>query len=287
MTSLTIALAALLAAAPAGAQDAPAKAAPDAKLQTLLESCDAHKFETTVETTVDGKPHRSKVKMCGKEGQSDADWITTLKDAIAKLEANEGMDPAVRSQIVDAVNAEISRIETGGTHTAAAPPPLKPRAQAAPAPLAEDYSVLPPLPTPKTPSRSAAPATAATANGVVAAAPAAPRILAPVVAAPKPRLAFTCISPDYPAGGECISFSRDTIVSVKAGEAVADPLSLQFMRNGETRADVPLGSFRKGERVRFELPRQVCSGVSSAEIQMNVIRSGQVVDRMGPYLLRC
>ena len=47
----------------------------------------ARKFETTVEAVVDGKKRGSKVRLCGKEGQTDADWASTLKDAAKKVEA--------------------------------------------------------------------------------------------------------------------------------------------------------------------------------------------------------
>ena len=123
MTRTAMISLALFLGAPAAAQDPPQPAAdatdaPSAKMESLLQNCDAHKFETTVESTVDGKPHRSKVKMCGKDGQSDADWIGTLKDAIAKLEANTEMPESTRNQIVTAIKAEIARLEGGGSSAA-------------------------------------------------------------------------------------------------------------------------------------------------------------------------
>ena len=81
MTRFAILSVALVLGVPAAARDQ-AQSPPesgtgnsDAKLESLLENCDAHKFETMVDSVVGGQPHRSKVKMCGKEGQSDADWI--------------------------------------------------------------------------------------------------------------------------------------------------------------------------------------------------------------------
>src|SRR6185295_3791925 len=68
------------------AAEAPAAAgsdAPTAKMEKLLQDCDAHKFETVVNTVVDGIPHQSKVKLCGTKGQTDAAWTVTLKDAVA------------------------------------------------------------------------------------------------------------------------------------------------------------------------------------------------------------
>jgi len=273
----------LLAAAPAAAQQsskpAPsAKAgtqAPSPKLQSLLENCDAHKFETTVDTVVAGQPHRSKVKLCGKEGQSDSDWIGTLDDAIAKLQANKAMQPAVRDQIVTAIKAEIARLQSATTETSSASASIVPRAETSTAPLTDDYSTLPPLP---------APPTAATAS---ASAGAPHALIPPPPPAVKPRLSFSCISGEYPGGGQCISLSRDTIITVKAGEPIADAVSLHFLRDGEDRGEIALGTMRKGQSLRFDLPQSVCKGVVSAEVEMHVVRSGQTVDRQGPYLLRC
>lgn len=288
MTRPLMLIAMILAAAPAVAQP-PSKAAPpsktgsgapNAKLESLLENCDAHKFETTVDTTVDGQPHRSKVKLCGKEGQSDSEWIGTLEDAIAKLESNKEMAPAVREQIVNAVKAEIARLESQPEVSTSAGALPTPRADTAPAPLSNDYSALPPLPAPPP---QASPANVAATGAGAATAVAAP----PPALVAKPRLSFSCISPEFPGGGECISLSRDTIITVKAGEAIADSISLHFLRNDQDRGDVTLGAMRKGQTVRFELPQSVCKGVVTAEIEMRVVRSNQTVDRQGPFLLHC
>src|SRR5881275_1578461 len=90
-----------------------AEPAPDSAAAKIVQNCDAHKFETVVHEMVDGQPHQSKVKLCGKTGQSDDEWIGTLKDAISKLNANKEMAEAVRDQIVSALNSEILRLETG------------------------------------------------------------------------------------------------------------------------------------------------------------------------------
>jgi hypothetical protein len=103
----------------------------------------------------------------------------------------------------------------------------------------------------------------------------------------KPRLTFECIGSDFPGGGPCVSLSRDTILAVKAGEPLINDVSLRFVRRGEARAEVSLGSLNKGQSVRLQIPREVCSGVVSSEINIEVARGGQVVDRQGPYLLRC
>lgn len=287
-------------AQPAGSNDKPAEAA-SPQVQNLLQNCDAHKFETIVESVVDGQPHRSKVKMCGTEGQSDADWIHSLEDAIEKLKANSEMPESSRNQIIAAVQAEIMRLK-GKTSldVDGALPPLR-SANRAPKPLTDDYTLLPPLPKGSPPPPQLvkprpepAPPEVSTATAEVAAAPAAPLAAAPVAPPPpkpaaiaNPGLKFSCIGPEYPAGGPCVTLSRDTIVSVKAPQGVSNRLSLRFVRNGDLRAEMELGTIRKGQAVRLSIPQAVCKGVVTSEVQVEVIGGGQVVDRQGPYLLRC
>ena len=57
---------------------------PPADAKALIDTCAAHKFETIVsDVTADGQPKKSRVKLCGQPGQTDAEWIATLKDARA------------------------------------------------------------------------------------------------------------------------------------------------------------------------------------------------------------
>ena len=239
--------------------------------------------------------------MCGNEGQSDAAWISTLKDAVAKVEANTEMPESTRDQIVTAVRAEIARLEGQGAPAASTGGSLPAGRPVSSDSLADDYSILPPLKssTPPPPHLLApAPQSSMASKKSIGAAP--PRAssvpvggsrtpgatpFAPIPA--KPRLAFNCISPEFPGGGPCVTLTRDTTVTVKAGEAIAPGLSLRFLRQGETRAELALGSLRKGQVLRFAMPRPVCSGVMTGEVTIDVIRDGRVVDRQGPVLLHC
>jgi len=292
----------LIAAAPALAQDKAAAdpaakeapGAPSGKLKTLLENCDAHKFETTVESVVDGKPHSSKVKMCGMEGQSDAEWIGTLKDAIEKLKANEKMRAATRDQIVKAIEAEIARLNAETARKAAAVELPAARSTAAPEPFSNDYTVLPPLPAAPPPATKVLPTTVPSANAANGASSvSSPKLVPPSstpIASPSlpaPRLTFSCISPEFPGGGPCVTLTRDTLLTVKSGEALASGVALQFLRQGEERAEIALGSMRKGQSLRFEIPRPVCSGVVTSEVEISILRNGRAVASQGPFLLRC
>jgi hypothetical protein len=274
---------------------APRKAAPAPKVRAgpqLMQSCDAHKFETVVDAVVDGEPRQSKVKLCGVKGQSDGDWIKTLRDAIAKLAANKDMAPATREQIVTAIKAEIARlsIEGGAAQAqskAAEAAPMQPLS-----PLSRDYSALPPLPPPReTP--------AVPLQKDFAVLPPLPVAPPPATAAPKlvpmdaPRLTFGCDSPaDLTTDASCAAFERETMLTVHAGDDVAPGILLQFVRNGRAQAEVPLEGLRRGGKLRMPLPSKVCSGFTSGKLELRIVHSaaGSLEDVLasdGPYSLRC
>jgi hypothetical protein len=265
-----------LAATSAIAQQAPAKADPRG------ESCDAHKFETTVHTEVEGKIHSSKVKLCGKIGQTDADWATTLRDAAGKVETNEGMPRAVKDQIISALKLEVANIEAA----IAAPnaPPVAtastiagdlPTAIVPPAARLPEYTSLPPLPTAPKASRLAA------AN----LAPARPAPPPP----PKPRLTFGCFTPGEPgSGGPCFTLGKSTQLTVHADEDLAAGYRLHFVRHGNDRGEVALGKMRKGQSLRFKAPKDLCGGIVRSTVEIQILAGlGQLADTRGPYDLRC
>jgi hypothetical protein len=274
----------------------PAKPPPDppaSQLKQLMDTCDAHKFETIVDTTLDGKPHKSRVRLCGKEGQSDADWIGTLKDAIAKLRANKEMDLPVRDQIITAIETEIDRLDPNGPPRgtlAQGPPAAVPRldlpletasGEASAPPLAPEYSSLPPLPTtPPPPPRVLTPAM----TGGVAGTSTSIR----VPTGPAPKLSFACFSPgDIGGAGPCTEFDRETMLTVSAHSDVGKGVALRFLRNGEQRAEVDLTQLRPGKSLRIALPRQVCQGVGDGRLDLQVVEDGAEVKSDGPYALRC
>ena len=261
-----------------------------------MQSCDAHKFETIVDTMEDGKPHKSRVKLCGVEGQSDSAWIGTLKDAIAKLDANTDMDPAVRGQIVAAIRSEISRIEStlpagggaAGFNLAPGPektatvdlPPARPFAPPE-RPLSSDYSSLPPIPTtPPPPPRVLAPAAVMSA--------ASTSHLAPVRTGPAPRLSFQCYSAgDLGGAAPCAEFDRDTMLTISAASDVAKGVALRFLRNGDQRAEVDLAGLKRGKPLQIALPSAVCEGVGDGRLDLKTVEDGAEVKSDGPYSLRC
>jgi len=271
----------------------PAANAPTARAEQLMQNCDAHKFETVVKAIVDGHPEQSKVKLCGKEGQSDAEWIRTLKDAVAKLNVNEEMPADERNQIIVALNSEIARLEIHGAATLSPSPPkttaldgisplpplpqpgrsepssLAPRQTAPAAPL-RDYAALPPLPTaPVAPTH-------VLIGGVGASMPLLPR----------PKMSFSCYNPGS-AEGPCTGFTRYTLITVQAGEDLPPDTSLRFVRDGDPRADVQLAQVKKGRSMRLAMPVDVCRHAVGGKLELRIVRAGQEVGTDGPYDLEC
>ena len=290
-------LIAATAVAALGANSARAQesAPPASDVRQLVENCDAHKFETVVPDEVDGKPHQSKVKLCGKEGQSDSQWIDTLKDAVEKLNANSEMRASTRDQIATALKTEIARLEMKSVQAFAANPTapksdalagitaLPPLPQPKPSQVAllppprtvpsvpkRDYAALPPLPTkPVAPTRVLSGGAASLA-----------------AALPRPRMSFICYNPGE-AEGPCTGFSRQTLLTVRAGEDLPANTSLRFVRDGDPQADVALAQLKKGKSVRMTVPADVCRHVVGGKLELRIVRAGQEVGSDGPYNLNC
>jgi hypothetical protein len=297
--------------APVGATAATRKPAPAPKqpvVPKLMQSCDAHRFETVVHAVVDGQPRDSKVKLCGVEGQSDTDWIKTLRDAIGKLNANKEMEAPVRDQIVTAIQTEISRLMIVGS---APPPARKPvDVESTPA-LSRDYSALPPLPPPSDIAEAAAPAQTSGAAlppprearetpiqndyaqlpPLPTASPPPPAARLAPIPAVAPRLTFGCDTPgELTNDAPCADFQRETMLTVHARDVVPAGMFLQFVRNDQSRAEVALGGLRRGRALRTALPREVCSGFTSGKLELRIVRGeagSEVLATDGPYSLRC
>jgi hypothetical protein len=279
-TSATAALA-QPTGAPAGSQQ---PSEPPSELKSLADTCAAHKFEALI--MLDGRKRPSRVKICGEPGQTDAQWLVTLKDSVAKTEANAEMSASEKGQIVKALKAEIARLESGGSAAPAATQSdavaiaLKP-GSIAPREPAPEYTTLPPLPAPKkaSPARLS-PGVGATATSAALAEPPPPPVA-------KPKLVVRCAIP-HESFAACARLERESQLMVSAGEDVAAGTSLRFLRGGDNRAELDLGSLKKGDSLREKLPGRVCSGVLRGKVQLQVVtKTGQVADTMGPYALYC
>ena len=261
---------------------------PDAA--ALIESCSAHKFETIVRfTNANGKPRQSRVKLCGTAGQTDAQWAVTLRDAASKVRANESMAPEARDQVIAAIDEELAKLGPAATASAAAtstttlvlPRNTGPTAAAAgPAGGLAEYSTLPPLTAP-----APSPVTAAPAGARAAPAPTK-------ASAPRPRLTIKCLLPaDYGVPAACRGLESATLLVVRADENLAGGVQLRFLRRGDQRGEVKLAALRQGQTVQVRPPARLCAGVVRSSAQIEVVRAGagtgEVVDTLGPFELRC
>jgi hypothetical protein len=254
-------------------------AAPATAVAPLVQNCGAHSFETTIQVTgADGLLKQSKVHMCGTVGQSDADWVKTLQDAVTKTAANPGMPAAAKEQIIAAVNAEVARLSMPPALRLPSGPDISKLPKAAenstPAvPLSRDYEALPPLPTAST--------------------VAPPRVLGPdSVYGPTLRLTLRCaLVGDEDRPTDCASIDRDTVIVLRADEAFPHGLNVRFVRNGDSRAEADLPAMKAGQTAKLRVPSAVCHGVvrSKVEIQASGANapSGSPAGKIGEYDLRC
>ncbi|HEX8839846.1 MAG TPA: hypothetical protein VF750_05195 [Sphingomicrobium sp.] len=239
--------------------------------------CAAHRFEATIHLSGPGGKLQDKtVRMCGTKGSSDAEWISTLKDAVAKTAASE-MPQAAKEQIVAAVNAEIQRLSLPrldlpqGGDISTLP---RTAARSAPAaPLTRDYNALPPLPTASTVPP--------------------PQVLGPEAAtAPTAHLTLRCaLAGDEDRPGSCETIDKDTVLVVRADEAYPKGLAMRFMRHGDSRAEIALPAMAAGATTRIRIPRAVCTGVVRSKVEIRALganaAAGTLAGTVGEYDLRC
>jgi hypothetical protein len=267
-----------------------------ASAEKLVKTCDSHKFETSVDTTVNGEPHRSTVKLCGVKGQSDADWLRTLRDAVRKLTVNGEMAPELRDKLIAAISAEIVRRDTPGAAASIEAPNagLTGRITLS-TPKTDEFARLPPLPAPLEGARSAPPPRPAVEEGYST----LPPLPAPSSAsnpnsgriiASAPTLKFTCFTPgDLAGAGPCTYFGRDTVLTISAAQDLPGGIALEFVRDGHPRADINLGGLKRAQPWQMGLPREICAGFGTGRIDLRVVSepAGDVLNTDGPYVLRC
>ena len=264
---------ALAATAAIAAQPAPAGApppTPDAAKK--IAACEGEKFEFSA-----GDPRPTKITLCSDKGATTADLVRMFDSAATKIEQLDKLAQDRRAALVAQLKAKIVEVQARNSFASPLPvpaPPLVIRPEIGPAP---EYAQLPPLPSPvRTP--------------VVAQASAVP-----AVALLKPRLTLECSTPgEIAEGAPCLSFARDTLLTVRAGETLPAGTSLRFLRRGDIRAEVALAQMRNGQSRRIRLPAELCAGVTGSNFEIQVVRTGgspsslgQVVDTRGPYQLRC
>ena len=69
------------------------------------------KFESSSSSGDDAKEKRvSKMVICSDPGESDEAWAKTLRDALARVEANDDMPADGKAQIVADLKSEIAKV---------------------------------------------------------------------------------------------------------------------------------------------------------------------------------
>lgn len=267
LTGLAAALAAAGASAAQPQPTAQEKAAAAAEAARKIAACEGRKFEFEA-----GGERPTKITLCSEKGASTDDLVRMFESAAARIERLDKLPPDRRASLVAQLKAKIAEIRSADLVPLKLPAPgVMP--ENAPAP---EYAKLPPLPAPvRTP----------------AVAPASPL---PAVALPRLRLTVECSTPgEIGEGGPCVNIAKDTLLTVRAGETLPAGTSLRFVRRGDVRAELALAQMRKGQARRVRLPLEVCSGVVSSEVEIQVLRRasptalGQMVESRGPYQLRC
>ena len=243
----------LLATAP----PAPAQVeSSDPEAARVVADCSARKFESSVELDQGGQKRLTKFKLCAAKDSDDAAWVKTLKDAKAKIAAHPDISAESKSSIAAQLDVEIARFETSGAPSVSPPP-----------------AALPPVAPPPAPASATAAVSAA-------------QVAKPAVA--RPRLTIKCLLPgESGPGGNCTSLDRATRLQVRADADLAAGTSLRFLRRGDLRGEIAVAQLKQGELFRSKLPPELCAGVSSSKVEIQIVGGKQVVDTLGPFNLRC
>ena len=80
------------------------------KSEFVADCGKGRKFESSSTTGDDKNKNVSKMVICSDPGESDEAWAKTLKDALARVEANNDMPAAGKAQIVADLRGEIAKL---------------------------------------------------------------------------------------------------------------------------------------------------------------------------------
>ncbi len=290
MKSISVAVAALAMALASGAAWAQASAE-----MAEAPTCDSGGQRFVFKSGE--QPHLTRITLCGPKDATSTDLVKMFDSAVTALSRNSKLAPEKRLDLIAQIRAKAEEFRPAGS--AAPPSPTlvvapainsaAPSKETGPIERPPEYASLPPLP-PPLPVGTSTVAASTGSSAVMASGPARPSV--PRLSAP--RLAIECVNlQDLGGAGDCSMIDRETQVVVRAQDAVPAQTALRFVRRGDTRAEVELAQLSRGKSMQFALPGEVCSGVSSSRVEIQVVRragtnsASQVVDTVGPYLLHC
>lgn len=247
----------------------------------LIQQCGGHRLETKAVVSASGR--EISVKLCSQPGASDADWVRTLEAGKQQI-AEADYPPSAKQQLVAAFDAEIrkygARPSTVPVGVALELPGLARSGGLLQPAEKVEYTALPPLPAPK--KRVASTDAAAGTAGSGAAAP-----------APDMAVTLRCREPGDRRDATCDFFHKDTTLMVRAVRGLEKGATLRFLRRGDDRGEVALGPVAAGTAVPVRLPRELCRGVASTKVEIELRGpepahgTAPLADTLGPFGLRC
>lgn len=80
------------------------------KSEFVADCGKGRKFESSASTGGDKSKNVSKIVICSDPGESDAEWAKTLRDALARVEANQDMNAEGKAKIMADLRSEIAKI---------------------------------------------------------------------------------------------------------------------------------------------------------------------------------
>ena len=238
---------------------------------TLRSQCGDRRFETSADGMIDGELKRRKITLCAAPGDSNAQWIAKLENAVSWVRAQPGLSDPVKAQLVASLQAKIESERSLGPMRAL-PSGGLPAADAL-------VATVPPMPPPL-------PRSTLSGAAMLALAP-------PLVA--RPPLTIRCLAAgERGAGTACGKLAATTVFTVHADADLAGPTTLRFTRRGEFRAETEVAALRRGQILRVKMPSQVCAGVVRSDVAIEIMsassnsgRVAQIADKVGPFDLHC
>ena len=230
--------------------------------QKVLENCGSRRFVASAEYQEDGKTRRTGVTLCALPQDSEETWIGKLEKSAEGLATQQRIPADVRAKLVADIRKEIIRLRIAQRRALPAADALVANVPAMPAPL-------PPKPV----------------------APVGTFVAPSLASAPSVRI--RCLDEGGPRdrGIDCEGqIRRDTVLALESDEDMSGPAKIRFIRKGQVREEVSLGTLRQGQLVRMRLPRSVCKGVVRSQLELEVVAATAKPSAAlteGPYDLRC
>lgn len=249
---------------PAGA---PAAVAPSSGItkeeaQKALENCGSRRFVASADYQDEGKTRRTGVTLCSAPGDTEEMWIGKLEKSATALATQERIPASARTKLVADIQKEVTRLRSAQRRSLPAADALVANVPSMPAPL---------------PPRPAVPVGTYVAPSLLAA----------------PSVTIRCLHEGgvRDRGVDCEGeIRRDTVLALESGADMTSPALIRFIRKGQVREEVQLGTLRQGQLVRVRLPRSVCKGVVRSQLELEVVAASSKPSAAlteGPYDLRC